>query len=85
MFFGQSFLEWIYGNLCEQGETVDGLWSTTFALAAWWSWKLRCKIFFEKIEFDGIESVFSNTWLKKFVKRMRNVDRVAGVLVNWKE
>ena len=41
-FFSQSLLEWLYTNL--QADTVvDGqLWATSFALAAWWSWKWRC-------------------------------------------
>lgn len=37
LFFSQSLLEWIYGNLCDNGETTDGPWATIFALAVWWA------------------------------------------------
>ena len=41
-FFTQSLLEWLYANLRETREVSGSPWSTTFALACWWSWKWRC-------------------------------------------
>ncbi|KFK31628.1 hypothetical protein AALP_AA6G137400 [Arabis alpina] len=37
--FTQTLLEWIYENLREGVETINGLWPTTFAAAVWCGWK----------------------------------------------
>lgn len=40
--FAKTLLEWIYDNLWERVETIDGLWSMMFTVAIWWGWKWRC-------------------------------------------
>lgn len=38
-FFETILLEWLYANLCEGVETVNGVWSTVFVMAVLWGWK----------------------------------------------
>ncbi|CAA7036128.1 unnamed protein product [Microthlaspi erraticum] len=41
-FFAMSLLEWLFENLSEDTELVNGSWPTLFSVSVWWAWKWRC-------------------------------------------
>ncbi|CAA7027275.1 unnamed protein product [Microthlaspi erraticum] len=41
-FFNASLLSWLFENLGHDADMGGYLWSTFFAMAAWWGWKWRC-------------------------------------------